>query len=156
MFSKPENLPLAGGLPECIAQEYVHGAEFTVNIYFDRTGRLLAAVPHERLETRAGEVSKGVTRRNEALLRVAGQIAAALPDPRGPLCFQCILPADGVPRVFEINARFGGGYPLADRAGARFAQWLLEEAVGLPSSANNDWKDGVTMLRYDSAVFIND
>jgi carbamoyl-phosphate synthase large subunit len=45
---------------------------------------------------------------------------------------------------------------LADRAGAHFAQWLLEEAVGLPSSANNEWKDGVTMLRYDSAVFIND
>jgi carbamoyl-phosphate synthase large subunit len=55
--------------------------------------------------------------------------------------------------VFEINARFGGGYPLAHQAGATFSQWLLEEVAGLPATANDRWQDGVLMLRYDSAVF---
>ena len=56
--------------------------------------------------------------------------------------------------VFEINARFGGGFPLTHRAGARFTRWLLEEAAGLLSTAHNDWQEGVTMLRYDAAVFV--
>ena len=56
--------------------------------------------------------------------------------------------------MFEVNARFGGVYPLAHRAGARFSQWLLEESLGLQCTANNDWRAGVTMLRYDDAVFV--
>ena len=58
--------------------------------------------------------------------------------------------------VFEINAQFGGGYPLAHHAGARFSQWLLEEMADLPSTASTLWKEGVAMLRYDTAVFVND
>jgi carbamoyl-phosphate synthase large subunit len=61
--------------------------------------------------------------------------------------------SDGAPALFEINARFGGGYPIAHHAGATFTKWLLEEAAGMPSSANNEWRSGVRMLRYDQAVF---
>lgn len=136
-----------------LAQECWSGREYTVNMFFDRSGRLDAAVPHWRAETRGGEVSKGTTERVPALADAARKIAAALPGARGALCFQAIVCEDGSAGVFEINARFGGGYPLAHRAGARFSQWLLEEVSGLPLSANNDWKEGVTMLRYDAAVF---
>jgi carbamoyl-phosphate synthase large subunit len=57
--------------------------------------------------------------------------------------------------VHEINARFGGGYPLADHAGASFARWLLEEATegGRTVSAADDWREGVVMIRYDEAVY---
>jgi carbamoyl-phosphate synthase large subunit len=58
--------------------------------------------------------------------------------------------------ILEINARFGGGYPLAHRAGAPFTQWLLEEATDRSSSAHDDWRPGVTMLRYDEAIFIDE
>src|SRR3546814_2752125 len=85
---------------------------------------------------------------------LAERIAAALPGPRGALCFQAIVDDNGDASVFEINARFGGGYPLAHRAGAAFGRWLMEERLQLPSSANDDWRNGVTMLRYDAAVFI--
>src|SRR3546814_1692610 len=78
-----------------------------------------------------------------------------LPGPRGALCFQAIVDDNGDASVFEINARFGGGYPLAHRAGAAFGRWLMEERLQLPSSANDDWRNGVTMLRYDAAVFID-
>jgi carbamoyl-phosphate synthase large subunit len=91
-----------------------------------------------------------------ALQAAAKKLAQVLPGATGPLCFQAVIMGSGEMAVFEINARFGGGYPLAHRAGARFSQWLLEEACGLPCTANDDWKEGVVMLRYDAAVFLND
>jgi len=136
-----------------VAQERCVGPEYTVNCYVDRSGVLRAAVPHRRIEVRDGEVSKGVTERRADLSTIAGQIVKAIPGLRGPFCFQAILTAEG-PKVFEINARLGGGYPLAHAAGATFGKWLIEEALGLPCTANDVWHDGLLMLRYDAAVFI--
>lgn len=138
-----------------IVQEFLRGAEFTVNLFFDRSGALRCAIPHERLAVRAGEVEKGITRRCEALTTIARSLAIELPQPRGALCFQAMVDQDGAASVFEINARFGGGYPLAHRAGATFAQWLIEEALGMRTSAHDDWQPGVTMLRYDAAIFVD-
>jgi carbamoyl-phosphate synthase large subunit len=155
---RPNNLRELEGLnPDSyIVQELWQGREFTINVFFDRSGQLRCAVPHERLEVRAGEVSKGVTRRMPVLEEAAKKLAQALPGAVGPLCFQAVVMDSGEFVVFEINARFGGGYPLTHRAGARFSQWLLEEACGLPCTANDKWKEGVVMLRYDAAVFLND
>lgn len=139
-----------------IVQELWQGREYTVNVFFDRAGQLHCAIPHERVEVRAGEVSKGVTRRIPALEDAAQKLAAVLPGARGPLCFQAIVAPSGEIAVFEINGRFGGGFPLAHRAGARMAQWLLEEASDRSLSAHNDWRAGVTMLRYDAAVFFDE
>jgi carbamoyl-phosphate synthase large subunit len=58
--------------------------------------------------------------------------------------------------VFEVNARFGGGYPLAHEAGAHFTRWLLEESTGLPLTATSVWEEGVLMLRYDAAFFVRE
>ena len=54
----------------------------------------------------------------------------------------------------DCNARFGGGYPLAHRAGARFTDWLLDEMEGKRLSSFDDWTDDLAMLRYDEAVFV--
>jgi carbamoyl-phosphate synthase large subunit len=136
-----------------IVQECVAGIEYTVNLFFDRAGALRCAVPHRRLEVRAGEVSKGRTERHEGLIAAAQRLGASLPGAMGPLCFQAIVRNDGSFAVFEINARFGGGYPLAHEAGATFSQWVLEELTGMPSSASDRWEEGVLMLRYDTAIF---
>ena len=136
-----------------IVQELWQGREYTVNVFADQQGRLRAAVPHLRLEVRAGEVSKGRTEHLPILENVARRIVEALPGPRGPLCFQAIVTDDGAYAVFEINARFGGGYPLAHHAGAPFSKWLLEEAAGMPPSPVTPWQEGLTMLRFDTAVF---
>lgn len=137
-----------------VAQEKWTGREYTVNLFFDRAGCCRAAVPHWRCEVRAGEVSKGLTARHPQLQEFAARLAAVLPGARGVLCFQAIIATDGSGVVFEINARFGGGYPLVHRAGAPFSRWLLEEAAGLPTTAHNNWQAGVAMLRYDAAVFV--
>ncbi len=144
------------GLPTdgYIVQELWTGAEYTVNVFFDAAGALRCAVPHLRMEVRAGEVSKGRTERRPELIEAARRLALALPGARGPLCFQAIVRPDGSYCVFEINARFGGGYPLAHQAGATFAQWLLEECTGRDLTAHDRWREGLTMLRYDAAVFV--
>jgi len=137
-----------------MVQELLTGDEYTVNIFIDDDGALRAAVPHRRVAVRAGEVEKGVTARIPLLEQLAVRLAAALPGARGPLCFQAMLGADGAASIFEINARFGGGYPLADHAGAPFARWMLEQRCGMEVSAHDNWRSGVTMLRYDDAVFL--
>lgn len=135
-----------------LVQEYCRGSEYTVNLFFDQSGCLRTVIPHLRIETRAGEVSKGVTERMPELIAIGWDIGGRIKGARGVLCFQAIVGEDG-PAVFEINARFGGGYPIAHHAGAEFSTWLLQEAAGVPSSANDEWREGVTMLRYDQSVF---
>lgn len=137
-----------------IVQERLTGPEYTVNMYFDSAGELRCAIPHVRLQVRAGEVEKGRTCRVPELEDLARKLAGALPAPQGPMCFQAMADANGRAALFEINARFGGGYPLAHQAGAMFSRWILEEHLGLPSTANNDWREGVSMLRYDAAIFL--
>ena len=56
--------------------------------------------------------------------------------------------------VFEINARFGGGYPICDQAGGTFAKWILQKLAGQRPSYNDQWIEGVRMLRYDDAIFL--
>ena len=136
-----------------LAQELLTGAEYTVNLYVGEDGTMLSAIPHRRLSVRAGEVEKGVTVRDERFIEIARRVVSALPGARGVLCFQLIDDPERGPCVFEINARFGGGYPLADHAGGRFAQSLLASLDGQGECAGMDWREGVTMLRYDAAVF---
>lgn len=149
----PADLPSDADEP-MIVQTLLEGEEWTVNLYIDDAGRVRAVVPHRRIKVRAGEVEKGVTRRAPRLIELGERIAAGLPGARGVLCYQAMVAPDGEASVFEINARFGGGYPLADHAGAAFARWLMEARLGMPSSAGNDWAEDVVMLRYDAAVFV--
>lgn len=153
VYRSADELP--EGFPEpMIFQTRLSGPEYTVNIFVDQAGELRCAIPHLRLQTRAGEVEKGRTERRADLAAIARKVAAALPGARGVLCFQVIDDPRHGPCVFEVNARFGGGYPLAHQAGARFADWLLDEIEGRPCRAHDGWREGVTMLRYDDAVFL--
>lgn len=136
-----------------IVQEFLQGNEFTINIYVDANAELITAIPHQRLSIRAGEVEKGRTIRRADIRETAERIVAALPDPTGVMCFQLIDDAERGLRVFEINARFGGGYPLADRAGGRFAESLIARVIGNPECANDEWRENVLMMRYDAAIY---
>jgi carbamoyl-phosphate synthase large subunit len=140
---------------DLLVQELALGHEHTVNVLVDQRGKCLCAVPHVGLEVRDGEVSKGTTVKHRGLMDLTTHIAELLPGAYGPLNIQCFLGPAGTLQVTEINARFGGGYPLAHRAGADFPKWMLEELLQIPSSASaNHWEDGLTMLRYDDAVFL--
>jgi carbamoyl-phosphate synthase large subunit len=137
-----------------IVQEIAAGREFTINVYVNRFGDCICAVPHWRMEVRAGEVAKGITVKDRRLMDLARAVAQRLPTAYGPLNIQCFMDQSGTIRIIEINARFGGGYPLAHRAGARFTDWLLDELEGKRVSYFDGWTDDLAMLRYDEAIFV--
>jgi carbamoyl-phosphate synthase large subunit len=148
-----EEFPPLDKIQDYIVQEIYEGVEYTVNIFFDMKGNQLASIPHLRIETRGGEVSKGVTKRVAQLDTISKAIASSMSGFRGVLCYQAIVKPSGDIGVIEINARFGGGYPLSHSAGGKFSKWLLEEISGRVSTANNEWRSNMQMLRYDAAFF---
>jgi carbamoyl-phosphate synthase large subunit len=139
-----------------VVQSLASGPEHTVDVLIDRRRRAVCAVPRRRVEVRAGEISKGVTVRAPSMENLAAEVCERLPGAYGPMNVQMCCASDGTLAVIEINARFGGGFPLSAHAGADFPRWILEEVAGLPSTARADsWRPGVAMLRYDAEVFLD-
>ncbi len=142
------------GRGDLIVQELLRGREYTINCFTDASGDLIAVVPHWRREIRGGEVSKAETVLHRPLMSIAQGINAAIPGLHGPWCFQAMEDDQGRIGVIEVNARFGGGYPLAHHAGAVFSRWLIEAQLGLRSSMSASWRAGVRMLRCDESFFL--
>jgi len=140
-----------------VVESLASGDEYTIDVYIDKTGKPRCAVPRMRLETRSGEVSKGMTIREPKLQQLAEQVAAALPGGFGCINVQIFFDREqDTAQIIEINPRFGGGYPLSHQAGAVCTHWLVEDCLDLPLWIEPDaWRDGVVMLRYDEAVFID-
>jgi carbamoyl-phosphate synthase large subunit len=109
------------------------------------------------LEVRAGEVSKSRIELNPEIMAAGLKAAQALArrGGLGMINLQCIQAADRGIKFIEINPRFGGGCPLSIQAGYPFPQWAVEMALGRAlSPLPADLGDGLTMLRYDEAVFV--
>jgi carbamoyl-phosphate synthase large subunit len=138
-----------------VVEEQIHGIEYTTDLLVTSGGRCACAVPRRRIAVRGGEVMKAETCRLPELEALTSAICEALPGACGVLNIQ-VMVGDAGAAVIEINPRFGGGFPLAWEAGADYPRWMLEELLGRPSTASKDsWCDGVTMLRYDAAVYVD-
>lgn len=138
-----------------IIQELIIGEEYTIDTLVDFQGNAVSIVPRLRIETRAGEISKGTTIKNSALIAAAKHVVESLPGAIGCITVQCFLQPDGEIVFIEINPRFSGGYPLSYRAGADFPSWIMQTLIGEnPQVEIDEWEDGLTMLRYDDAVFV--
>jgi len=131
--------------------------EYTVDIYFNRSGVLKALVPRLRIETRAGEISKGLTSKNIVYDYLKNKLCN-LRGAKGCITLQLFVSVKEESfKAIEINPRFGGGYPLSYAAGANFPSMLIKEYI-LDEEVDfvNDWEDNLLMLRYDSKVLIHD
>jgi carbamoyl-phosphate synthase large subunit len=148
---------IATGAVDVIAQRPAPGSEFTTDVFIDQNGQCRGAVPRERLAVRGGEVVKARTARIDPLIALVEKLAASLPDAFGVLNVQAFYDHDtGEMNVIEINPRFGGGFPLSDRAGAPFARWLVELSFDRAVSYEvAPWQEDLVMLRYDAAAFID-
>lgn len=129
--------------------------EFTVDCYFDRNSKLKCAVPRKRIFVRAGEINKGVTKKNN-ILNEFKQKLFSLKGAIGCLTIQvfCHKTTEEILAI-EINPRFGGGYPLSYLAGANYPKWLIQEyIVNAEVTVFDDWKENLLMLRYDSELLV--
>lgn len=139
-----------------VLEEIAAGQEHTVDVLVGRAGKVEAAVVRRRIETRGGEVSKGITVRDPVIADLAVRAVECLPEPYGVLNVQVFKDSGEMTgRVIEINARFGGGFPLTQAAGCQMPLWLLQEGAGGTPDAPLDWREGLVMLRYDSSVFLD-
>jgi len=139
---------------QLIVQQYIHGPEYTIDIYRTRAGQVKCVVPRQRLLIRSGEVEKGVTVKDEALIADAARLAGQVEGLWGVFCCQCKRDQHGVARFFEVNARFGGGATLSIAAGANLPLYLIQDVLGMPVTAQiGNFTDRLLMMRYDQAVF---
>jgi carbamoyl-phosphate synthase large subunit len=137
-----------------VVQTLERGEEFTIDVFCDLRGAVRCVVPRRRLGVRAGEVSKGLTVKDRAMMATAARLVTALGGCRGCVTLQCFRRAGDRFVFFEANLRFGGGYPLSYAAGANFPGWILRMITGEEIPWFDGWDDGLLMLRYDDAVFV--
>jgi len=153
--NRKELLFYAKRIPNVICQEFVEGTEFTCDVYVDFDMKVRCVVPRRRIEVRAGEVAKSQVALNGRIMDEAAALVEKLGAGPGVVTLQLFLTDDDKVKFIEINPRFGGGVPLSIKAGANFPKWILQELTGKrPNVRPEGFKDGLTMLRYDSEVWL--
>jgi carbamoyl-phosphate synthase large subunit len=139
-------------LTEFVGKDY---CEYTVDMYYNRHGSLKCLVPRQRIEVRAGEISKGITRKNCVYELVLSKFKK-LPGAKGCITLQLFY-NENIHQFFfiEINPRFGGGFPLSYSANANFPKWLINEYfLNQEVTFFDNWKKDLLMLRYDSKILV--
>ena len=146
--------------PKLLFMEYIDKQEykeFTVDMYYGKDSRVKGIVPRERIEIRAGEINKGITRKNY-IFEFLKERMDTLPGVRGCICLQLFYrEKDNDIKGIEINPRFGGGFPLSYYAKANFSEYLIREYLqGKNVDYSDKWLDKTLMLRYDNDVIVYD
>ena len=135
-------------------QPHMALVEYTFDAWADDNGRIAGIVPRRRIETRAGEMNKGVTVMDKEIVDQAKTALATLSGLRGPLNIQAFR--DGEQMLFaEVNPRFGGGFVLSYQAGADFPGAIMLNHLGrdVPPELVTA-RSGVLALRFeDEFVF---
>ena len=86
--------------------------EYTCDLYYGKDHQLKCVVPRKRIAVRAGEVSKGLTEKNELIPYIQDKLNH-IDGAVGCLTAQFFLNEEnGKIYGIEINPRFGGGFPL--------------------------------------------
>jgi carbamoyl-phosphate synthase large subunit len=145
--------------PRFLFMEYMNKSdydEYTVDMYFDKANEIKCIVPRKRILVRAGEVNKGITSKNRIVSFLKEKLAH-IEGAVGCLTGQFFLnKTTGRIVGIEINARFGGGYPLSYHAGANYPLWLIKEYYKNENiNYTEAWEDDLLMLRYDDEVLVH-
>jgi carbamoyl-phosphate synthase large subunit len=143
----------ARGRRDLIVQDAVDGTEFTVDCFAAAPGRVVAAVPRERIAIKAGVSVKGRTYRHPAIERIARNVVERS-GLQGPANVQGMLGKNDAFAIIEMNPRFSGTLALTTAAGINFASLLIDAIEGRPiPDLNGRHEDGLQMMRYWSEVF---
>lgn len=139
-----------------IVQQCVPGTEYTIDVLCDLQGNPVYMVPRIRLEVRSGEVVKSRTDKNQTVIGATRNLLHCLNEEGtviGPMTVQCFVTDEEEVSFIEINSRFGGGVPLSFEAGADYAARMVDMCKNTPCTEDESWQDGLTMMRYDRAVY---
>ena len=135
---------------ESMVQQYCAGEEFSIDVFCDREGRCLNAIPRTMIQSKGGESIKGMTIKDWELIE-HGRLVSETLRLVGPANIQCFRQPDGSLPVTDVNPRFGGAFPLPRAAGSRYPELAIALANGEePEPRLGEFREGVVMTRFFS------
>jgi carbamoyl-phosphate synthase large subunit len=135
---------------DSMVQQFCAGEEFSIDVFCDRDGRCLNAIPRTMIQSKGGESIKGKTIRDWELIE-HGRLVSETLALVGPANIQCFRQPDGSLPVTDVNPRFGGAFPLPRAAGSRYPELAIALANGeAPAPQLGDFREGVVMTRFFS------
>lgn len=137
-----------------IIQDFMEGKEFTVDTFLDFNSNIITIVPRLRIATRSGEISKGRIVKDREIVAEVKRLLTVL-KPIGHITVQCMKTKRGI-EFIEINPRFGGGAPMSIKAGADSCENLYKLLMGERLHYNEDYRDNLLFLRFDSSICLNE
>lgn len=141
-------------VPEPIIQEYIDSPEYTVDLFADFSGKVLSAIPRERIHVFGGESIVTRTFKNFKLINESIKLAESL-NLIGHNTIQCFFEEDEV-KFIEVNPRFGGAASLSFAAGVHTPTLLVDLIKGKKlKPLIGDFKDNYVMLRYIEDTFFD-
>lgn len=112
-----------------LLQEFLPGEEYSVDVYVARDGRVVGAVPRERMKIDSGIAIASRTVDVPEVIRSAVE-TARLTGVRGTANIQFKRAADGVFKLLEVNPRYPGTLPLTTAAGIDMPKLMADELAG--------------------------
>jgi carbamoyl-phosphate synthase large subunit len=137
-----------------IIQDFMEGEEFTVDVFLDFESNIISIVPRLRIATRSGEISKGKIIRDREIINDVTKLMNAL-KPIGHITVQLMKTEKGIEYI-EINPRFGGGAPMSINSGADSSENLFRLLMGEKLEYNENYKDNLTFVRFDSSICLDE
>ena len=135
-----------------LVQQYLPGAEYSIDVLADAAGRVVASVPRVRERVDSGVSVAGRTVHDGELEALGAAVAAA-----AGLTYvanvQFRRDENGRPALLEVNPRFPGAMPLTVASGVDMPRLALDSLRGLPLPAHVGFRE-VAMVRYLDERFI--
>jgi carbamoyl-phosphate synthase large subunit len=136
-----------------IAQEYLPGEEFSVDVLAAADGHVIAAVPRSRARVDSGVAVAGFTLRSPELEAAATAVARAI-GLVGVANVQLKYDSAGVPALLEVNPRFPGAMPLTIAAGVDMPSLAVDLALGRELPDRLEFRE-LANVRYLEDIFLD-
>lgn len=120
---------LSGKILEPIFQPFIHGQEYSIDLYRSREGHILGPISRQRNFVVSGESQIFTTCVHPEIERLCVHLANKL-NIFGPCVFQGIEQEDGEFLFLECNPRFGGASSLSIAAGLDIFSYFFKESLG--------------------------
>lgn len=136
-----------------IAQELLPGDEFSVDVFADASGHIVAAVPRTRTRVDSGVSIAGRTVKNHELESTATNVARAI-GLTGVANVQLRYDVVGVAALLEVNPRIPGAMPLTIAAGVDMPSLALDLALGRDLPHRVEFRE-LANVRFLEDVFVD-
>jgi hypothetical protein len=95
-----------------------------------------------------------ITRRDQRVIAGIRTRLGQIRTAQSIVTLEASIDARGELVIEHIRFDLADTIEIAHKAGAQLVRWLLQEHAGLAADPNDDWREGVEMLRYSAAIYL--